>query len=272
MGSRIKKRAKYGRGSENAYLAQAENRLILQSKKQKFAGGLGFNKVQKKSFMKVYDTYGPGAKFSQYNGSVGVPILLNDLVEATPPTIGNRIGRKVLNHSLEFWVWVYPQVANVNLSTVTIPFNEHARVAFVYDRQNNNAVVPAPSDIFDTVVVDGTTGVAASLPLAPVNLDNQDRFLVLWDKRFGLSGFDYVRASASPGSLCLNNVDPLTGCVLFQGYLKLNNLPSIYSGTQSVGPNSGSIYLVVNSSVLRPSSAAAPWNYSFGVRLRCFDF
>jgi hypothetical protein len=275
MGSRVRKRAKYGRGSEAAYLAQAENRLVIQAKKGwNFGGGRGFNKMQKKSFLKVHDVYYSSQLYSSYSqvDDTGFPYPLNQLSPNNPPVISSRVGRKIQMHSLEFWIWNHLNLPNVNLSTDTIPLAESARISLVYDRQAfpfGSAV--DPSAVFAGQMVDGSEGPSV---FADINLDNQDRFLVLWDAKVELSGWNYNQASASPDSAVLNNVDPLMSKTLFQGYMKLHGLPAIYQDPNDAYPSSGVLLLFVNSSVQRVPllGEVSPWVFDFGCRLRYYDF
>jgi len=86
--------------------------------------------------------------------------LLNGIAAGTDFT--DRIGRKVILKSLQIRYGIEPtdQIVGVN----------HMRFLIVYDRQTNGAA-PIITDILK-----------ASSPFSQMNLNNRDRFQVLWDK------------------------------------------------------------------------------------------
>ena len=104
--------------------------------------------------------------------TAGTVTLINGI--ATGTDINNRVGRKVIMKSLVFNVNNFPVATTANaLQGIML------RHMIVYDSQPNSAgTVPAVTDILETATT-----------LSPLNLNNRDRFRVIYDKRSQIGSF-----------------------------------------------------------------------------------
>lgn len=99
--------------------------------------------------------------------NVGAAVLLNGCTPGSGAT--NRIGRKITMISCHVKLYIKQNTSdNSNWTGV--------KIALVYDKQTN-ATALSWSDVYDTSSV-----------IADRNLDNRDRFIVLWDSK--AIGFD----------------------------------------------------------------------------------
>lgn len=103
--------------------------------------------------------------------SAGAIILLNGIGQGTDYT--QRIGRKVQLKSILFRF-------DILQKTQSAPDGDTARVMLIYDCQTN-AAAPVVGDILQTVNY-----------LSPMNLNNRDRFKVLYDKFIPLNPMQTV--------------------------------------------------------------------------------
>lgn len=110
---------------------------------------------------------------SQVADTTGAVTLLNGI--ARGDDINQRVGRRVRLASL--------QASIVNYVTPTTGIDQTHRCLIVYDKQSNG-VAPAITDVL----------VSASTVAMP-NLDNRQRFVILYDKLM------HLNASAEPGSM-----------------------------------------------------------------------
>lgn len=128
-----------------------------------------------------------------------------------------RDGRKIIMKSVNFKLWATGTMAGA-LSTMP-------RLAIVYDKANNG-LLPAATDIF--------TSTAST---AQVNLNNRDRFKILYDNHGGLNkGTDPYRIYSTGSTTFIVN-----------DYVKLRDLETIYSDTGSgtiAGTRTGALYAV----------------------------
>lgn len=111
-------------------------------------------------------------------GKTGV--LLNGMIQG--PDYNNHIGRKAHMRSLLFRWCIHP-TANTDTNALE---GTPLRLLIVYDKQTNGVtatsgdILQAPSNW--TTFITGA-GVANSLPIEPMNLNNRDRFKILMDKK-----------------------------------------------------------------------------------------
>jgi len=154
-------------------------------------------------------TSGPSA-FS----TSGAVLLLNGV--ATGTDYNTRVGRKVLMKSMNFKLSTY-----INSACGT---GETIRVMIIYDTQANGAA-PTVANILQTAAWD-----------APMNLDNRDRFKVLYDKFKSVGAYNFTAGAITTGDF----FSPL-----FKVYKKIN-LDVNFSGTgATIGSiATGSVYLL----------------------------
>jgi len=168
--------------------------------------------------------------------TTGSVTLLNGVGTGTDFT--NRIGRKVCWKSFLIQGTI---TANVSPASAGL-----CRIAIIYDTQPNGAL-PAIGDIFNAAVAS-----------SPLNLNNRDRFRVLWDKFFAPGTFNNGATLATQWAS--------TGIV--RKYRKIN-LETIYDGiTAAIADiQSGSIMLVTLGSV----APGVRYEFRGSVRLRFND-
>lgn len=96
--------------------------------------------------------------------------VLNALTQGTDAT--NRLGRKILMKSIQLRLELTDQLAATGLQPAGILPGEY-RIVVVFDTQTNGAA-PAAADIFQSTPAAGL--------ITPLNLNNRERFKVVWDK------------------------------------------------------------------------------------------
>ena len=160
------------------------------------------------------------AAVDQNIGTGGTVVLINGC--ATGTDIQNRIGRKICMKSIVF---------NVNNFPVPVVANALAgimlRHMIIYDTQPNSAgTVPAVTDILQ-----------AATTLSPLNLNNRDRFKVIYDKRSQIGSFSITTGPFLTGGSPQN--------VFWSKYRKLNH-DVIFSGVGDTIGNisTGAMYLL----------------------------
>lgn len=152
--------------------------------------------------------------------STGGVQLINGIAQGSDFT--ERIGRKVFLKSLFFRIFVTPS------ATVNSPTGTTTRLIIVYDCQTN-AAAPTVANILQNSAYD-----------SPMNLNNRDRFKVLYDKFVHTSATLYTTGALTAG-------DPIPR--KFEKFKKLN-LDVIFGGTGNTVASitTGSIYaLLINS-------------------------
>lgn len=166
------------------------------------------------------------------NGSLQ---LINGIATGTDYT--DRTGRKVMLKSMLGRIFIYPTLSTSNsYGTVT-------RCLVVYDCQANGAN-PSVTDILNVATYD-----------SPMNLNNRDRFKVLYDKFVTTGAFVNVTNALTQGS-------PVPR--MFNIYKKLNH-EEIFGGTGStIGSiQTGSIFVLLINSVDMTTSADAYFRVRF---------
>lgn len=171
----------------------------------------------------------------------GEIFLLNGI--ATGTDISNRVGRKVCMKSLIFNANVFNVATTANaLQGIMI------RHMIIYDSQpNSSATVPAVTDIL-----------SAATTLSPLNLNNRDRFKVIYDKRSQIGSF------VINGTPTLAAGSPYN--VFWNKYRKLNH-DVIFSGVNATIGNigTGAMYLLVI------GDFAAVAQHDYHIRIRFTD-
>jgi len=169
--------------------------------------------------------------------TTGSVTLLNGIATGTDFT--DRIGRKVLLKSIQLRWQLEPtdQVVGGNL----------CRIVIVYDAQTNGAA-PAVTDVLKS-----------ASPLANVNLNNRDRFQILFDKTY----LQLFAANTATQAVAF-------GQAYFRGklYRRLKHEMVFGGTTAAVGSiQTGSIYLITIGSNI----ATADSQLSFTSRIRFMD-
>lgn len=143
--------------------------------------------------------------------------LLNGVAQGTDYT--DRVGRKIILKSLFFRVNFFPS------TTVNAPQGTVVRLLIVYDCQTN-AAAPTVTDILQVGTYD-----------APMNLNNRDRFKVLFDKFIMMCATSYTAGALATGDPCPK---------MLSKYKKMY-MEQIFGGTgNTVGSiNTGSIYALL---------------------------
>jgi len=164
--------------------------------------------------------------------------LLNGIATGTDFT--DRIGRKVNLKSLFIRYNVGPEDQTVTDNLV--------RILVVYDNQTNGAA-PIIGDVLKS-----------ANSLSQLNLNNRDRFKVLWDKEIQLtfaSNTATVAVSFGQNGYCGKK------------FKSLRNLEMIFGGTAATVASiqTGSIYLITIGS----ATAGAASTFSFSSRIRFVD-
>lgn len=134
-----------------------------------------------------------------FNSNVGF-FYWNGLAQGT----GNyqRVGTKAFMRTLQL-IW---QVKWTDAAAVAGTVPTRCKVAIIYDKDPQNTL-PLFQDVFRQVTPSGSAGADIDSFL---NLDNSDRFRIIYHKMFQISG---VTASGSPGTASLENrqaTDPTT--------------------------------------------------------------
>lgn len=157
---------------------------------------------------------------------------------ATGTDFTNRIGRKVCWKSILLQGYITPQ------GTASGP--GLGRVMLVYDSQPNGAL-PAVTDVLLTAHA-----------TAPMNLNNRDRFRIIWDKRVVIGAFNSATTVA---------IADMTSRDV-RKYKKIN-LESIFDGTTAAiaDVQSGSIFLLT----IGTNAAGGSFNLLATVRARFND-
>lgn len=114
--------------------------------------------------------------------SSGTTTLLNGVSQGTDYT--NRIGRKIIVKSILANFRIYPNTAATTLSA-----GDHVRFLCVYDTQTNSATIATASDILASGDIN-----------SPMNLNNRDRFHVIFDKRVTMNPAVYAAGALTVGA------------------------------------------------------------------------
>lgn len=177
--------------------------------------------------LKYFDTVGKDLTPSSSGGTA----LINGIVQGAD--INMRIGRKINLKS----VYMAINVFNVASTQASSPQGVMIRFTLVYDSQPNSAAATAAyTDIF-----------TEAYPLAPVNLNNRDRFRILKEMRFAVGPYTIdgnnppkFQAGAAQNSFAVK-------------YVKVN-LPVIFSGTTAtIGSISTGALLIAIAADLAPN-------------------
>jgi len=172
----------------------------------------------------------------------------------------NRLGTKVGMKRLTIHYDITPSLANTAAVDAQM-----GRVMIIYDRQANSAK-PVESDVLKNYSFDGSN---TSLVTDHLNLDNRNRFLVLFDRFIYLPplGINGATPAKSQGVV----VNPSVGSLPFSGAINLNlrGLLTQYNknSTGLIGDiQSGSLYIFCMGEF--DTNATAAWEMEISARLR----
>lgn len=185
-------------------------------------------------------------------------VTLNGVEEGT--AVYERIGRQVNSKVLQLRY----RILESSDGTTAISGGEHC-IAVVLDK-HPGSTQPLWSEVFQDIKNDGTT---ASSVQSGVNLDNRDRFVVLWRK---LSQTGNVAALASNYQIGVLNQDGNTAAM--RGYKTLNVPMCItYKGSTNTlsSISSNAIYLMTQTTTASNNSNLAYWNLDYEYRWRYTD-
>lgn len=166
------------------------------------------------------------------NGSLQ---LINGIATGTDYT--DRTGRKIILKSLLARIFIYPTL------TTSSSYGVVTRCLIIYDSQANGAN-PATTDILNVATYD-----------APMNLNNRDRFKILYDKYVTTPSFVNTASALTVGSPTPR---------IFKIFKKMN-LEQIFGGTGStIGSiQTGSIFVLLINSEDQKTSADAYFRVRF---------
>lgn len=172
----------------------------------------------------------PELKYTEADdgGAAGIPAtgevtFINPLQAGTGIT--ERIGRKCMMKSLLLRIGIYPSTTNSSPSGTIV------RAMIVYDAQTNStASPPAVTDILMTANWDSS-----------MNLDNRERFKILWERMFTVAATSYTTGALTSGS---------PRPVAYEKWRKMN-LPVIFSGVGASQADiaTGAVFLLLIANV-----------------------
>jgi len=200
----------YGSGYRNSYkVARSRqlvnkaaqllrNRVAITTRAPLRTGGYYGNYNRRgRDELKVFDS----AESTQVVTNGGIVILLNGIPQGTDYT--QRIGRKVCLKSL-----LTRFTTVLNAATAASEAGDVVRLMIFYDSQTN-AATPAVTDVLSYAGFD-----------APMNLTNRDRFKVIVDKFFMMSGYSSgggALVAGTPMPRMLNKFKKMNLDVIFGG-------------------------------------------------------
>jgi len=170
----------------------------------------------------------------------GALVLVNGC--ATGTTVTTRVGRKIVMKSISISINMF----NAGGITQSYPIGVSGKISLVYDTQPNGGAAPGYTSIYKV-----------AHPTSPLNLDNRDRYKVIWTKNFGIASYEIAASKLSAGSP--NNMAK-------KGY-KRCNLPVIFGGDGATQADiqTGALYLTA---VVDANLGAA---FDYFVRVRYQD-
>jgi hypothetical protein len=167
-----------------------------------------------------------------------------------------RIGRKATVKSLDFSYRIQPDILPAYASRM--------RVALVYDRAPTG-VIPNYGDIFQSL---SSTGAVVTDVESSVNLNNRDRFRILYNKMHITAQIDASAAGLAPGTVYRGNVD--VSNLMNKRFIKCN-LPVVFKSDADglADISTGALYLVCFAS--STSSSPGSWYAHVNIRTKYQD-
>lgn len=172
--------------------------------------------------------------------AAGSLVLMNGC--ATGTTVTTRVGRKIVMKSITININTF----NAGATSQSYPIGVSGKISLVYDSQPNGGAAPGYTSIYKS-----------AHPTSPLNLDNRDRYKVLWTKNFVVGSYEIAASKLTAGS-------PTNSTR--KGYKKCN-LPVIFGGDGSTQADiqTGALYLTA---VVDANLGAA---FDYFVRVRYSD-
>jgi len=196
--------------------------------------------------------------FTSFQGILGITesfVALNLCVNGT--SFWNRTGNKICMDSVEVSVQFQPN--NTNGAAVSM---DYARFLLVYD-ENPNGALPSWADIITSYDQGGN---ASSTALDRFNVNNEDRFTILMDRKLRLPalGINGITGTNS-------NIEPTWDELKLTHSLDLRCLPSIYKSNLGTiaDLSTGSLFWACKTQVI--ATANSGWDYFGTSRLEFTD-
>lgn len=172
----------------------------------------------------------------------------------------NRQGRKITMKSLRLRGYIV--ATGNNFSVLQTNF---ARITVFYDKQTNGAA-PVASDLFlDQASV--ATDSSITSPLSGINLNNRERFEVIWDKQLVLPP-----NNTSTGTASLAGFTATADCMHFDWFINLRNRETHYKADSApavIGDiATGSLIMCTQGNIVNGNE---PWSLQAAIRLRYSD-
>lgn len=200
---------------------------------------------------------------------VGNALVNGGVTHLNPITMGNggwqRDGQRCNMKSVQIKMAISP----TNTNTAALGYSM-CRVAVVYDKYSNGspsvpAVKPTITEIYAASSASNGTPSTIALPMAPLNITNRKRFIVLADQVFQLPALG-INGAVAPGNVCSFRPSDL----IFERFIKLRDLPNIYKIDSQSGltadTKNGALYLVVFND--DPTVTAPAWGFKFSSRVK----
>lgn len=208
--------------------------------------------------IKSLDTIAPNAGVTQAGFTCNATA---SLVVLNPVTIGssmwNRVGRKISLKSIRIR-GQFLQTGHNDMQS-----GQYARLTLIYDKQPNGAL-PSISDVFQDQV-NSASDSHATYPNSGVNLNNRDRFEVIADEQWYLSGGNQSTSTAgvmtaTAKSMEINLFRKLKGR---ETHFKADSSPGVIGDLAT-----GSLVLITQGDI---ASGDEPWQMNLACRLRYSD-
>lgn len=172
----------------------------------------------------------------------------------------NRIGRKIRMQSIR--VTGHIQTLRINEAVTGDMYGNYVRMVIVYDKQPSDAL-PNFDTIFGRTL---TSGIEDSGILENLRYDNTGRFRVYMDEK--------IEFPAEFNNLNAGTADRVRNFKLFDKYVKLPNLPTVYSGqsipTTIADISSGALYFIIRA-YIDDSTQTEMYIDNATARLRYYD-
>lgn len=144
-----------------------------------------------------------GTNTTPISTTTGTVSLINGVATGTDYT--NRVGRKIILKSLLLRIMFNPVVTG----TVDATLGDNVRLICVLDMQPNGVVISGSDLLLNT-----------GSPTDPLNLNNRDRFKIIWDKMISFPSYKTTTGSlttGSPTAKCMKLYKKMSQEVIFNG-------------------------------------------------------
>ena len=178
--------------------------------------------------------YNDVTQSNQLITNTGIVAVLNAI--ATGTDVNGRVGRQITIKS----ILVNFNIYNNDGANSSVPDGVYGRISLVYDSQPNGGGAAAMNAIWNSAD-----------PNAPVNLNNRDRFKILWTRRYQISAY------------FLNGSAQITGGAPQNKYFsifKKCNLPVVYGGAGGTAADIQTGTLLLTITADSTNNSAWAWN------------